>query len=34
VFGRRGAGPFTIEEARKLYLDETGQPWFAKPAVR
>ncbi len=34
VFGRRGSGPFTLEEARKLYLDEAGQPWFAKPAVR
>jgi hypothetical protein len=33
VFGRRGAGPFTLEEMRKLYLDEQGNPWFAQPDV-
>jgi hypothetical protein len=33
VFGRRGAGPFTIEEMRRLYLDESGQPWYVKPPL-
>jgi hypothetical protein len=33
VFGRRGAGPLTLEEMRKLYLDADGQPWFAQPAA-
>ncbi len=33
VFGRRGAGPFTLEETRKLYLDVDGQPWFAQPVA-
>jgi hypothetical protein len=34
VFGRRGSGPFTLEEMRKLYLDVDGQPWFAKPVAK
>jgi hypothetical protein len=34
VFGRRGAGPFSLEEMRKLYLDVDGQPWFAKPVAQ
>jgi len=28
VFGRLGSRPFTKEEMRKLYLDESGEPWF------
>jgi hypothetical protein len=31
VFGRRGSGPFSAEEMRKLYLDIDGNPWFASP---
>jgi hypothetical protein len=29
VFGRRGAAPFGAADARKLYLDASGRPWFA-----
>ena len=28
VFGRRGSRPLTLEEMRKLYLDEEGNPWY------
>ncbi|MGI9263985.1 MAG: LVIVD repeat-containing protein, partial [Gammaproteobacteria bacterium] len=28
VFGRRGSRPFTLDEMRRLYLDEEGNPWF------
>jgi len=28
VFGRRGARPLTLEEMKKLYLDEEGKPWY------
>ena len=28
VFGRRGSRPLTLEEMRKLYLDEEGKPWY------
>ena len=28
VFGRRGARPLSLEEMRKLYLDEEGNPWY------
>ena len=28
VFGRRGSRPLTLEEMRKLYLDEQGNPWY------
>ncbi|HEX7028318.1 MAG TPA: hypothetical protein VF268_13840 [Gammaproteobacteria bacterium] len=28
VFGRIGSRPFTLEEMRKLYLNERGQPWY------
>jgi hypothetical protein len=34
VFGRRGSGPFTLAEMRKLYLDVDGQPWFAQPVAQ
>jgi len=34
VFGRRGSGPFTLDEMRKLYLDVDGQPWFAQPIAK
>jgi hypothetical protein len=34
VFGRRGAGPFSLEEMRRLFLDGEGKPWFAQPAVK
>ncbi|HYC54454.1 MAG TPA: hypothetical protein VEL28_05910 [Candidatus Binatia bacterium] len=27
VFGRIGARPFTLEEMRAFFLDETGRPW-------
>ena len=30
VFGRLGSRPLTLEEMRRLYLDEQGKPWFAK----
>jgi hypothetical protein len=28
VFGRRGSRPFTLDEMQRLYLDESGNPWF------
>ena len=28
VFGRRGSRPLTLEEMKKLYLDEEGNPWY------
>jgi hypothetical protein len=28
VFGRRGSRPLTLEEMKKLYLDEEGEPWY------
>ena len=28
VFGRRGSRPLVLEEMRKLYLNERGEPWF------
>ncbi len=28
VFGRRGSRPLNHDEMRKLYLDESGKPWF------
>jgi LVIVD repeat len=30
VFGRRGSGPLTQEEIRRMYLDENGKPWFVE----
>jgi len=29
VFGRLGSRPFTLEEMKRLYLDDEGAPWFA-----
>ena len=29
VFGRLGSRPFTLEEMKRLYLDDAGAPWFA-----
>ena len=28
VFGRRGSRPFTLEEMKRLYVDDEGNPWF------
>ncbi len=28
VFGRKGSRPLTLEEMKKLYLDEDGNPWY------
>ncbi len=28
VFGRRGSRPLNLEEMRKLYLDDEGNPWY------
>lgn len=28
VFGRVGSRPLTLEEMQKLYLDESGEPWY------
>jgi hypothetical protein len=33
IFGRLGSRPFTLDEMHKLYLDETGKPWFVDDAV-
>ena len=30
VFGRRGSRPLTLDEMKKLYLDEEGQPWYVR----
>jgi hypothetical protein len=30
VFGRIGSRPFNLEEQRKLFLDDKGQPWFVE----
>jgi hypothetical protein len=38
VFGRRGTRALSSEETQRLYLDETGKPWFvndsAAPAAK
>jgi hypothetical protein len=34
VFGRRGSRPFTAAEMHRLYLDDSGQPWFVEDEVR
>jgi hypothetical protein len=34
VFGRIGSRPLTLEEMRKLYLDEQGKPWFVGDKVK
>ena len=31
VFGRLGSRPLNLQEARRLYLDSNGKPWFVKP---
>jgi hypothetical protein len=28
VFGRRGSRPLNLQEMRKLFLDDKGQPWY------
>ena len=28
VFGRKGARPLSLEDMKKLYLDEEGNPWY------
>jgi hypothetical protein len=33
VFGRLGSRPFTLEEMRKLYLDDQGRPWYVTDEV-
>jgi len=30
VFGRRGSRPLMLDEMKKLYLDEEGQPWYVQ----
>jgi hypothetical protein len=34
VFGRVGAGPLTLAEQRKLYLNPDGTPWFVRDPLR
>jgi len=34
VFGRRGSRPLNLEEMRRMYLDESGEPWFVDDAVK
>jgi hypothetical protein len=33
VFGRRGTRALSMPEIQRLYLDETGKPWFARGAA-
>jgi len=33
VFGRHGSRPFTLEEMRRLFLNEKGEPWFVSDKV-
>jgi hypothetical protein len=33
VFGRRGSRPLNLQEMRKLFLDDDGQPWFVTDQV-
>ena len=30
VFGRRGSGPLSLEDSRRLYLNRDGTPWYLK----
>jgi hypothetical protein len=30
VFGRRGSGPLSLEDSRRLYLNRDGTPWYVK----
>ena len=32
VFGRRGTRALSNEETRRLYLDDSGKPWFVRSA--
>ena len=32
VFGRRGSGPLSRDEIRKMYLDDNGRPWYVPVA--
>ncbi len=34
IFGRLGSRPFTLEEMQKLYLDDSGKPWFVDDKVK
>jgi hypothetical protein len=34
VFGRRGSRPLSVPEMQRLYLDTSGNPWFAPEDVR
>ena len=33
VFGRRGSRPFSLQEMRKLFLDDSGKPWYVTDQV-
>ncbi len=33
VFGRLGSRPFTQDEQQKLYLNESGKPWFVTDEI-
>jgi len=33
VFGRRGSRPLNLQEMRKLFLDDNGQPWYVTDQV-
>lgn len=33
VFGRRGSRPLSLEEMRKLFLNDNGQPWYVSDQV-
>ena len=28
VFGRKGSRPLSLDDMRKLYLDDEGRPWY------
>jgi hypothetical protein len=30
VFGRKGSRPLTLDEMKRLYLDEEGNPWYVR----
>jgi hypothetical protein len=30
VFGRRGSRPLTLDEMKRLYLDQEGNPWYVE----
>jgi len=33
VFGRRGSRPLNLQEMRKLFLDDSGKPWYVTDQV-